>query len=298
MGGKFCVLNVIYHYVLYSVLVVAHNLCPNINNLNVRSWQSSTHFKGSEFLSECKLPNRKLHATFDLGRGVYLSLLAKGKNAFVDCEENQPKLPEDPTSFGIGARRTASVETLLPHKLMWKIRTAKVGQVVSAQEVSSAFPTCTRCLNFSARHLFCLRKFVSSIMSKEKDCREYATIHSSTVKQPSIWHLSQPSAQKRVAGIVALGHLSLTAGTVKINSCQGSADLLANSYKRRDYTITVHLLAFIQGQIALTSLLVLPSSFHLNLSVLSRSQGSYSHLAAVTWESAQTLWNAFYLNWP
>lgn len=183
-----------------------------------------------------------------------------------------------PPAFGIGARRTASVETLLPHKLMWKIRTAKVGQVVSAQEVSSAFPTCTRCLNFSARHLFCLRKFVSSIMSKEKDCREYATIHSSTVKQPSIWHLSQPSAQKRVAGIVALGHLSLTAGTVKINSCQGSADLLANSYKRRDYTITAHLLAFIQGQITLTSLLVLPSSFRLNLSVLSRSQGSYHTL--------------------
>lgn len=135
MGEKFCVLNVIYHYVLYSVLVVAHNLCPNINNLNVRSWQSSTHFKGSEFLSECKLPNRKLHATFDLGRGVYISLLAKGKNAFVDCEENQPKLPEDPTSFGIGARRTASVETLLPHKLMWKNQTCK--------SWTSSF--CTRC---------------------------------------------------------------------------------------------------------------------------------------------------------
>lgn len=187
----------------------------------------------------------------------------------MDCEENQPKLPEDPTSFEIGARRTASVETLLPHKLMWKIKTAKVGQVVSAQDVSSAFPTCTCSLNFSARHLFCLRKFVSSIMSKEKDCREYATIHFSTVKQPSIWHLFQPSAQKRVAGIVVLGHLSLTAGAVKITSCQGCADLLANSYKLRDYTITVHLLA-----ITLTSLLVLPSSFHLNLSVLSRSQGS------------------------
>lgn len=115
-------------------------------------------------------------------------------------------------------------------------------------------------------------------MSKEKDCREYATIHSSTVKQPSSWHLSQPSAQKRVAGIVALGHLSLTAGTVKINSCQGCADLLANSYELSDYIITVHLLAFTQGQITLTSLLVLPSSFHLNLSVLSWSQGSYHTL--------------------
>ena len=37
-GGKFFVLNVIYHYILYSAVVLTHKLCPNINNLNVRLW--------------------------------------------------------------------------------------------------------------------------------------------------------------------------------------------------------------------------------------------------------------------
>lgn len=44
--------------------------------------QLSLIFKGSEFLPECRLPNRQLQATLDLGRGVYLSLLTEVKKCF------------------------------------------------------------------------------------------------------------------------------------------------------------------------------------------------------------------------